>query len=74
MPAWPFRIFIKEAGVAGASLAAIAGLDCCCAPPLLAVRYGDLLAELDLGVAGGGIKISDRGSGDTESAPELSWL
>jgi len=39
----------------------------------LASRYGDLLAELDLGVAGGGMRISDRGSGETESAPELSW-
>lgn len=50
------------------------GLGCCGPPPFLAVRYGDLLAELDLGVAGGGIRTSVRGSGETESAPELSWL
>ena len=60
--------------MAGASSAAIAGLGCWCPLAILAVRYGDLLAEIDLGVAGGGIKISDKGSGDTDSAPELSWL
>ena len=42
-------------------------------PFCFASRYGDLLAEPDLGVAGGGISTSERGSGDTESAPELSW-
>jgi len=36
--------------------------------------YGDLLADPDLGVAGGGIRASDNGSGEIDSASELSWL
>ena len=43
-------------------------------PGCFALRYGDLLEELDLGVAGGGIKMSDRGSGDIDPASELSLL
>ena len=37
-----------------------------------AVKYGDRLAGFDFGVAGGGIRISDKGSGDMDSASELS--
>ena len=64
------RIFINDAGVAGSPFASCKGA--AWRPFCLALRYGDLLAEVDLGVAGGGIRISDNGSGETESGPELS--
>ena len=67
-----FLSFIKEAGVAGSFVIGNRGTDVdpiCCA-----VRYGDFPAEADLGVAGGGIRASDKGSGDIDSASELSWL
>lgn len=64
------RIFINDAGVAGSPL--VSCKEAGWFPFCLALRYGDLLAELDLGVAGGGIRISDNGSGETESCPELS--
>ena len=66
------RIFISEAGVAASPLMATIGADW--DPGCVALRYGDLLEELDLGVAGGGIKMSDRGSGDIDPASELSLL
>lgn len=47
------------------------GADC---DPGFATIWGDLLAEADFGVAGGGIRISDKDSGETDSASELSWL
>ena len=40
----------------------------------LAEIWGDFPAELDLGVAGGGMSTSEMGSGEIESASELSWL
>lgn len=67
-----FRIFINDAGVAGSLSMASMGADW--EPACFAARYGDLPADVDLGVAGGGINISDKGSGDTESASELFWL
>jgi len=66
------RTLMSDAGVAGSPLTSCADASGGC--PCLASRYGDLPAELDLGVAGGGIKTSDNGSGETESGPELSWL
>lgn len=65
-----FRIFISDAGVAGLSLIRGMGADW---NPGFATICGDLLAEADLGVEGGGIRISERGSGDIDSASELSW-
>lgn len=41
---------------------------------MFAASGGDLLAEAEWGVTGGGISISDRGSGDIDSASELSKL
>ena len=67
-----FRIFIKDAGVAGALSILGVGAGADCEAPCFAARYGDLLAGVDLGVAGGGISISDKGSGDIDSASELS--
>lgn len=43
-------------------------------PPFLAIRYGDLCADPDLGAGGGAIKISESGSGEIDSEAELSWL
>ena len=65
-----FLILMSEAGVAGSSDIpdAEAEIEACC----FASRDGDLPAVLDLGVAGGGIKISDRDSGEMDSASELS--
>lgn len=67
-----FLIFINDAGVAGwlpeAEGASFATSAC------LPDRCGDLPEISDLGVAGGGIKISDKGSGDIDSAPELSCM
>lgn len=69
-----FRIFIKDAGVAGALSEVDKGAGTGWDPDCFAARYGDLLAGVDLGVAGGGISISDKGSGDIDSVSELSWL
>ncbi len=69
-----FRIFINDAGVAGALSIIGEGTGTGCEAGCFAARYGDLLADMDLGVAGGGISISDNGSGDIDSASELSWL
>ncbi len=67
-----FLSFINEAGVAGSLVIGNKGADCdpCCC----AARYGDFPAEADRGVAGGGIRASDNGSGDIDSASELSWM
>ena len=65
-----FSILIKDAGVAGSLV--IAGVEAGKYPARFACRYGDLPADPGLGVAGGGIKISERGSGDIDSASELS--
>lgn len=67
-----FLSFIKDAGVAGSLLMASSGADL--DPIRWAARYGDLPAVADLGVAGGGIRASDNGSGDIDSASELSGL
>lgn len=64
------RILINDDGVAG--LSSVAGNGAECGPDEAAAIWGDLLAEADFGVAGGGIKTSDRGSGDMDSASELS--
>ena len=69
-----FRIFINDAGVAGALSNIGKGAGTGWDPGCFAAKCGDLLAGVDLGVAGGGIKISDKGSGDIDSASELSWL
>lgn len=66
----PFLILISDAGVAGSSGIEVVGAE-------LEVRFfaskeGDWPAVLDLGVAGGGINISDSGSGEIDSASELS--
>lgn len=66
------RIFINDAGVAGSLLAASSGADL--EPFSFPVKYGDFPAEPGLGVAGGGIRASDKDSGETDSASELSWL
>ena len=65
-----FSILINDAGVAGSPFesTAIAAESSAC----LGGIWGDFPAELDLGVAGGGIKTSESGSGETESASELS--
>lgn len=67
-----FLIRIRDAGVAGSSLFSIveAALEPCC----FARIDGELLVALDLGVAGGGIRTSDKDSGEMDSASELSWL
>ena len=65
------RILINDAGVAG--LLSIGGIGADCDPGFATI-CGDLLEEMDFGVAGGGIRISDNGSGDIDSASELSWL
>ena len=67
-----FRIFIKDAGVAGALSRLGVGAGAAWDPVCLAARYGDRLADVDLGVAGGGMSISDKGSGEIDSASELS--
>lgn len=64
------RIFINEAGVAGSLLMASSGADF--EPFSFPARYGDRPADPGLGVAGGGMRASDRDSGDTDSASELS--
>ena len=64
----PLRILIKDAGVAGLLSTGSTGAEC--EPGTIC---GDLLEEADLGVAGGGINTSDKASGDTDSASELSW-
>lgn len=66
------RILINDDGVAG--LSSVAGIGADCGPEVAGTIWGDLLAEADLGVAGGGIKTSDNGSGEMDSASELSWL
>lgn len=66
------RILINDDGVAG--LSSVAGNGAECGPDEAAAIWGDLLAEADLGVAGGGIKTSDSGSGDMDSPSELSRL
>lgn len=65
-----FRSFIREAGVAGSLLMGSSGADL--DPTCWAVRYGDLPAVADFGVAGGGIRASDNASGEIDSASELS--
>ncbi len=69
-----FRIFINDAGVAGSLPIVGVGAGAGPVPGCFAARYGDLLADVDLGVAGGGINISDKDSGDIDSASEVSWL
>ena len=64
------RILINDAGVAG--LSSVAGIGAACGPDVAPLIWGDLLAEADLGVAGGGIKTSESGSGEMEPASELS--
>jgi len=65
-----FLILISEAGVAGSSLFPVveAAVEACC----FARRDGDLLVVLDFGVAGGGMRTSDKDSGEIDSASELS--
>lgn len=65
----PLRIFINDAGVAGLSVVGGMGADW---DPGFAANCGDWVREADFGVAGGGIRISDNGSGDMDSASELS--
>lgn len=65
----PLRSLINDAGVAG--LLSMGGIGAECDPGLATI-CGDLLAEADFGVAGGGIRTSDSGSGDIDSASELS--
>jgi len=67
-----FLSFIRDAGVAGSLLMASSGADL--DPTCCAVRYGDLPAVAEFGVAGGGIRASDNGSGEIDSASELSGL
>ena len=64
------RILINDDGVAG--LSSVASTGAACDPDVAALIWGDLLAEADLGVAGGGIKTSESGSGEMDSASELS--
>lgn len=65
-----FLILISDAGVAGSSDMDVVGaeLEAGC----FATSEGERPAVLDLGVAGGGINISDRDSGEIDSASELS--
>lgn len=58
--------------MAGSSLLPLveAAIEACC----FARREGDLLVVPDLGVAGGGIRTSDKDSGEIDPASELSWL
>ena len=65
-----FRSFISEAGVAGALSIGRRGADL--DPAAIALRHGDLPAEVGRGVAGGGMRASDNGSGEIDSASELS--
>ena len=60
-------ILMRDAGVAGA----FTGWEVTDCEAFSGPRCGDLLAEPGLGVAGGGIRISDRYSGEIEPDSEV---
>lgn len=68
-----FRIFINDAGVFGSLPVRRVG-DTGGTAPDCGWRCGDRPTDPGRGVAGGGMRISSRGSGDTDSVSELSWL
>ena len=65
-------ILINDAGVAGSS--GIEAVGTGFVVGCFASKEGDWPAVLDLGVAGGGINISESDSGEIDSASELSWV